>query len=518
MAKHSAGHSSGKHAAADHTASSGAQVPAAGMKPAFSMEGAGEGRRRRNRRALCIALGAVVSVVLVVYVAGVVVFSGRFFPNTRIGDVDVSLKTPDEVHASLDELIGDYSFRVVGQGLDMTLTSKEAGLTLDSEKIAEALMADTNAWAWPLEVFSAHDETDALVASFGSSELADAVNAAVDEVNASAVLPTDAAIAFSSEADAFVIIPEVAGTALDAQKVIEKITVGAMRFDTKITITTEELLQPSILQDDERLAAAVEQANEMIKADLELYMDGNLVAEVTPALIATWVTVDSEAAVTFDEDALSAWISQMNAQCDTVGSERTYTRADGKVVTVKGGSYGWEIDSDALRTLVTDAVHAGTVGTIDIPVIQSGNGFAELGSRDWGARYCDIDLSEQYARFYDDAGACVWETAVVTGKPDGKHDTPTGVWYITWGMESPSKLIGEKDPETGKPEYETEVTYWMPFVGNAIGLHDATWQSSFGGSRYAQGYGSHGCVNISLEAAEALYGIIQKGDVVVVHW
>ena len=169
----------------------------------------------------------------------------------------------------------------------------------------------------------------------------------------------------------------------------------------------------------------------------------------------------------------------------------------------------------ALRTAVSDAVHAGTVGTLDIPVLQSGNGFSGLGSKDWGARYCDVDLSEQHARFYDASGALVWESDIVSGKPG--HDTPTGVYSLN-SKQSPSTLIGQTDPETGEPEYETKVQYWMPFVGNSVGLHDATWQAAFGGSRWEQGYGSHGCVNLPLGKAEAIYGIIQVGDVVVVHW
>ena len=31
--------------------------------------------------------------------------------------------------------------------------------------------------------------------------------------------------------------------------------------------------------------------------------------------------------------------------------------------------------------------------------------------------------------------------------------------------------------------YVTPVKYWMPFNGG-IGLHDAVWQSAFGGERY----------------------------------
>lgn len=510
----------GKHAqppAEEESFASPAASPDGGMIAATIDAGAAE-RKRKGAKVAGITAGVIVAVLALIYFAGVVVFMGRFFPATTAVGLDISLKTPEEVHQMLDETIGDYRFEVVGQGLDFEVSAKEAGMSLDSEAVANSLMSDVNAWAWPVEVFRQHDEASTLAATYSTTGLADVVAAEVAAVNEDATQPVNATIAFDAAKGAFAVVPESVGTALDADAVIEAITEATMQLEPKVVLTKDVLLQPTVFSDDERLAKAVDEANAMVKADLDLYMDDNLVSEVTPELIASWVTIGEDVSVTFDDAAFSAWIDQINAQCDTVGTERTYTRADGKVVTVSGGSYGWEIDSDALRTLVTDAVHAGTVGRIDIPVLQSGNGFTELGGRDWGARYCDIDLSEQYARFYDDAGACVWETAVVTGMPDGKHGTPTGVYYITWGMESPSKLVGEKDPKTGKPEYETTVSYWMPFVGNSIGLHDATWQSSFGGTRYQDGYGSHGCVNISLDAAAALYGIIQKGDVVVVHW
>ena len=58
----------------------------------------------------------------------------------------------------------------------------------------------------------------------------------------------------------------------------------------------------------------------------------------------------------------------------------------------------------------------------------------------------------------------------------------------------------------------------MPFDRNVIGLHDATWQSSFGGTLYKDGYGSHGCVNLPYSAAQSLYNLIKVGDVVISHY
>ena len=76
-------------------------------------------------------------------------------------------------------------------------------------------------------------------------------------------------------------------------------------------------------------------------------------------------------------------------------------------------------------------------------------------------------------------------------------------------------LIGLDWDEDGEPDYETPVSYWMPFINNLVALHDSA-RSSFGGSIY-QWNGSHGCVNLPLDKAESLYGLVKVGDVVVVH-
>ena len=55
----------------------------------------------------------------------------------------------------------------------------------------------------------------------------------------------------------------------------------------------------------------------------------------------------------------------------------------------------------------------------------------------------------------------------------------------------------------------------MPFNGG-VGLHDASWRSSFGGSIY-NGGGSHGCINLPYSAAQTIFGSISKGDPVIVY-
>ena len=56
----------------------------------------------------------------------------------------------------------------------------------------------------------------------------------------------------------------------------------------------------------------------------------------------------------------------------------------------------------------------------------------------------------------------------------------------------------------------------MPFNGG-IGIHDATWRSSFGGNIYVAG-GSHGCVNAPYSLANTIFNNIDSGTPVVCYY
>ena len=61
----------------------------------------------------------------------------------------------------------------------------------------------------------------------------------------------------------------------------------------------------------------------------------------------------------------------------------------------------------------------------------------------------------------------------------------------------------------------TTVQYWMPFVYGQ-GLHDASWQSSFGGDAYKT-RGSHGCVNLPPDEASIIYNTIEGGYPIILY-
>ncbi|MFR4802440.1 MAG: hypothetical protein ACLT98_03355 [Eggerthellaceae bacterium] len=185
---------------------------------------------------------------------------------------------------------------------------------------------------------------------------------------------------------------------------------------------------------------------------MQLMMGGDVAAEVNPALVSTWISFDENLTPSLDEEALIAWAKQLEAACDTVGTERTYTRPDGKVITVAGGPYGWLTDGEALLELVKEGVANGTVGAVDIPCKPPAPATAQ--AQDWSARYCDIDLSSSTCASTMKP-ALIWKPCVSGAERRAQH--PHGRVLA----QPESKPVGtERHEPTARST--NRVRYWMP--------------------------------------------------------
>ena len=177
--------------------------------------------------------------------------------------------------------------------------------------------------------------------------------------------------------------------------------------------------------------------------------------------------------------------------------------ADGHYVLISlNGSYiGW-VDKAALSGLPTYI--KGPDWTVINGYFRSNSGVNYY----IGSSYIIVSLSQQSVWAYKGETMLV-STPVITGKPSANNATPRGLFYIQPFKQSPSVLIG--------PDYASPVSFWIPFVGNMIGLHDSPWQThGYGGDIYLY-YGSHGCVNTPYEAVRTLYYSYPVGTPVVVY-
>ena len=225
--------------------------------------------------------------------------------------------------------------------------------------------------------------------------------------------------------------------------------------------------------------------------------------------IATWVNGSQGLTVSVDAAKVADYVQGLRNKYDTPAGTQTWQSADGTTKSIKT-DYGWHIDQakeiealianiQSLQSVTREPVYASRAVQTEMP--------------QWGKTFVEIDLSSQHVYFYQD-GNCVWDSKCVTGTAtDPDRATPTGVFALKYKQRD-RVLRGRINPQTGKPSYESPVAYWMPFNGN-IGLHDANWRSSFGGSIYLKS-GSHGCINLPPKNAKTLYDLITPGTVIVV--
>lgn len=486
---------------------SGAQAPAAPEAP----------KKKTGRRAVTVALALLV-LVLGAYLAGVVTFMRVFMPGTTINGEDVSLKSMEEVAQDNSDSIDSFEFAVTGDGLDLQIKASDIKAAFDGDRYARTAMSQQHAWSWPLQLAQAHAYTVKSNLSFDAARLDDLVGSAVDAVNASAVESVDATFAFNKDSLRYEVTPEVWGTKIDKPAVLEKVRQAITTRESSVQLGTEVLATPTVLSDNEALVEGVKRANASLAAIQDIDYNAQTMHTLGAEDTHNWITLNADYTVSFDTEACTAWCrGPLSQRIDTVGSGRSFVTPDGREVYVHGGTYGWSLDGGELAQIIAENVLAGKSAHIEAPWMSTAAAWAP-GGNEWGDTYVEIDLGAQHARYFS-GGAIVWESDCVSGGlNDGKmHYTPTGVYAITQYMESGNvELRGEIDPATGKPEYISHVRYWMPFIGNSHALHDADWRSSFGGDIYLSS-GSHGCVNLPVDKAAELYGMVGVGTVVVVH-
>lgn len=466
-------------------------------------------KNKKGKKLLWITLGSIAGVIAIVYLGISIFFMSHYYINTEINGHDFSMKTAADVEKYMKDQVKNYSLTVLEmeQAVDI-IEGDTIDLEYKASDEAEAAIKDQNAFLWPTGIFSKKSCQIELEVSYDESKLQQEIQN-LQTVTREQIEPKSAYPKF--DGNQFVIEPEEIGTAVDRDVLNEKINQYITEFKSELDMEKEGCYKrPVYTSNSKEVKAACDEMNKYLQASITYTMTENVV--VDRSVINSWVTVDDNMKVSFNENAVRDWLTAFGDKYDTVGATRTITTPTGKTVEVSGGTYGWSIDEDTEFTALTNSIKNGEVVTKEPAYYQTA---ASHSAQDWGDTYAEVDISAQHM-WYISGGSVVLETDVVTGEPIPEKETTLGVYDIL--EKSLNKtLVGEDNPVTGKPIYETPVSYWMRVTWSGIGFHDAIWQPAFGGTLYRDGLGSHGCINMPLDMAAALYNVISVGTPVIVH-
>lgn len=462
-------------------------------------------KRSKNSKAKKIALGVLVgylAVVAVIYLGVSVYYMKHFYSGSKINGIDCSGKTVEDVEGIISDKIQEYtlSIREKDSQVENIVATQIDMKYVEDGKIKE-LKEKQNPFLWFTSIINHKDYNMSATTTYNKELLTAVIGNLGCFQEANVVAPQDAHI---QEKDAgYEIIPEVVGNTLDKEKATKLITDAIDQGETEISFEdTECYIKPAIYSDDESLKSKLTQYNAYMGVSITYdFKDRQEVIDGT--VIKTMMAEDDQGNVDLNRDKVLAYVKEIGRKTDTFGLSREFKTSLGSTISLKGGDYGWVIDKNKETDALIEQIKSGQSGTREPIYLYAGK---ERATNDIGGTYVEISIQDQRMWCYKD-GSLIVDTPIVTGSVAKGYDTPAGgVWAVD-AKKRDTFLTGQG--------YSSPVSYWMPFNGG-VGIHDASWRSTFGGDIYKNG-GSHGCVNTPFSDAEKIYNNIEIGSPIVVY-
>lgn len=431
----------------------------------------------------------ILAFIAIIYFGGVYVFSNYTYPNTKVNGVEVPLKKIHEVFETSrfqDIKIEDKD------GNEYTLNPKKLGFKSNWEK---EIVVDQQEFLWPMQIFKSHTYNNKLIREVNDENLNKWIYSS--DLIKKQVNPVDANIVF--EDGKYVLNKEIEGNKLNVEKLTKGIEDTFLSFEDSLKLDKDYYIFPEIYEDD--LKEKYNSLSKLADKNITLVLQDGKEEPITD-----YEKFVDEKTYEVSKDKVKDFVMELKSKYDNLRAERDFTTFSGNKIKVSGGNFGVKINRDK----TTDAIYNSLTNDADnkIPIVYSSEA---INNGEIGNTYIEISIADQRMVYYKN-GEVIADTPIVTGLPNGRYNTPRGVWKV-W-IKNQDRYLRGLNADGSK--YESWVNYWMQIDYTGVGIHDAYWQSSFGGKRYLWA-GSHGCINTPLKSMRTIYENTEMGTPVIVY-
>ncbi len=445
-----------------------------------------------------IIFGLLLILIISIYIGGLFFFTNRYMPRTYINGRDFGLVKKSELKKTYEDLSRNFELEIIAKDKDLNdkIAAKDFGYvdSIGSESI------DQTAFYWPVaSLVPKHYKVDRDL-KFDAEALDEKIKK-LKPVMGQNDHSQDAKVIY--ENGEFKIQDEIHGNFIKMDEFKNAILGYFGDMKDKLDLAEENLYQePKITKDSEYIKNQLASYKDVYKKKIIFDFDDRKEEVTGQGIIAIYSKAD-DGTLALDEEKLKHFVERLAAKYDTYRTSRIFNSTGLGLMKVDGGIYGWLTDRKATREKIKEALVKEEPVTIKPAYRQDA---VSRKVDDVGKTYIEVDLARQKLWYYKD-GALQLETNVVTGNPTKGNGTPTGTDRI-WSRERDRYLTGET--------YRSRVSYWAPINWSGVGLHDASWRSSFGGNIYKSS-GSHGCINIPVPVMKNLFPQTFAGMPVIVY-
>ncbi len=456
---------------------------------------------RKIKKKILYVMVAVAAIIALVYLGLALFFTKHFYFNTFINGENYSADSANSAQNLVLDTSNHYTLTINGRdGLIDTVTSADIGLKLEFGEEFQNIIKTQDAFLWPVSLFKKSEYTVDTMVTYSQEAFDNKIDTLCFFEQENIRQPQNAYLSDYTE-EGYQIIPEDKGTVpirtkiYNAVKESVEILADSVDLDAKECYTNAE-----IVAEDCTLQKECDALNQLTGVKIT-YKFGEDTEVLDGSIIKDWL-VTEEGKLDIDPDLVREYVNALSRKYDTWGKKREFQTTGGETITISQGAYGWWMNRAGEAEALAELIRSGK-SEERTPLYHAQA--AQYGENDIGDSYVEIDLTSQHLWVYND-GQLVEETDFVSGNVSRGYNTPVGVYGITY-KERNTTLRGAN--------YASKVSFWMPFNGN-VGMHDASWRSSFGANIYLTN-GSHGCVNLPSKKAEVIYGYVEQGEPVIVY-
>ena len=469
------------------------------------------------------AIGVVSALVLLVVCAGVVYaanYSGRALPGTTIAGTSVAGMTRDQVISAVNQRADATNVTLTVEGKTTQASLNQAGITVDVGQTADAAMKGSTSFpAFVSALFSQRNVDPVVTVSEESiTKLAATANSTLTSEM------KDAAVVVAQDGESFTVTPAQNGNGVSTDDVAAAVKQAGATLTSVTQDVSVHQMEPAITTEDAQ--AAAEKANTLLDTPIEI-SDGIDTFSADRSDKVQWVEFLTKDDGSLDAPSISAvkvadWVNALAAKTDVKPENRVdNVDSQGNVLTVaREGKKGLktnnteQITKDVVAAMTDGKAYEGLFHYDDVEPGSETKQVAE-GTENLvyqaaeGEKWVDINLTDASVTAYIGGKVAGGPFYMVPGAPDTPTVTGTFHVYLKYDVQT---MRGENADGS---KYETEGVPWVTYFTGSYAMHGAPWRSSFGWSGYG---GSHGCVNMPVDAAKFIYDWTDMGDTVVVHY
>lgn len=458
---------------------------------------------QKKRKIRALIAGTLIGVpILFLYLILSFYYNNHFYHNTVINGVMTSNKTVNGAKEKINDQVRTYSLSLKERN-DESEQIQGVNIELNTvfDETIQTLLEEQNGFTWPVSIFKKHQFKVKTMIEYDEALLAKQVDELACFETEHSIEPVNAYISDYND-QGYEIIPEDNGAKVKKEVLLEAVKNAITSLKPSLSLDESDCYEkPVVTTENEKLQKALKKMNKMVGTKIT-YEFGDVTEVLDGSQINKWLSMDEKYKVSLDKEGIKEFVNYIGKNYNSFGKIRTFQTSYGDVLQIQGGDYGWWLDRTTEISDLAELIKDGKELIREPAYFQVAQ---QYGKDDIGNTYVEINLTAQHLFFYKE-GKLIVETDFVSGNISKKYGTPTGTYPIQY-KETEAVLIGE--------DYETPVKYWMPFNGN-IGLHDASWRSSFGKDIYMK-KGSHGCINMPPAAAKTMFENISRGVAVVVY-